>query len=82
MAVKQTKTLAAQTTTTTVASGEKFPKVNAQNQTTLITLENLRAAIMAGNDLNALEDGIFIMTQRQLPDYVQASQVDCPANRR
>ena len=61
MAVKQTKTLAAQTTTTTVASGEKFPKVNAQNQTTLITLENLRAAILAGNDLNALEDGIFIM---------------------
>ena len=69
MAVKQTKTLAAQTTTTTVASGEKFPKVNAQNQTTLITLENLRAAIMAGNDLNALEDGIFIMTHRKSDNY-------------
>ena len=69
MAVKQTKTLAAQTTTTTVASGEKFVKVNSGNQTTLITLDNLKAALLDGQSLNALEDGIFIMTHRKSDNY-------------
>ena len=63
------KLLSAQTTTTSVASGEKFVKVDGNGNTTLITLDNLKAALLGGQSLNALEDGIFIMTHRKSDDY-------------
>lgn len=66
---KQTKKLTAQTTTTTVASGEKLPKVNSSGQVTLIDLANLKAALLAGVNLNAIEDGVFIMFHRKSDDY-------------
>jgi hypothetical protein len=69
MATKQVKNLSAQTTTTTVASGEKLVKVNDSNVTTLITADNLKAAMLGGLNLNALEDGVFIMYHRKSDNY-------------
>jgi hypothetical protein len=69
MATKQVKNLSAQTTTTTVASGEKLVKVNDSNVTTLITADNLKAAMLGGLNLNALEDGVFIMYHRKSDNF-------------
>lgn len=63
------KLLSAQTTTTSVASGEKFVKVDGNGNTTLITLDNLKAALLGGMSLNAIEDGIFIMCHRKSDNY-------------
>ena len=63
------KLLSGQTATANVANGEKFVKVDAQGNTTLITLENLRSQILGGNSLSALEDGVFIMTHRKSDNY-------------
>lgn len=69
MAVKKTKKLSAQTTTTTVASGEKFAKVDANGKVTLIDLANLKAAVMGGLNLNLMLDGVFIMFHRNSDNY-------------
>lgn len=61
MAVKKTKKLSAQPTTTTVATGEKFAKVDANGKVTLIDLANLKTALLGGLDLNGMTDGVFIM---------------------
>ena len=66
---KQTKKLTAQTTVTTVTSAQKFPMTDANGNVTLITLANLKAALMGGLNLNSLEDGVFIMTHRKSDDY-------------
>lgn len=65
----ESKLLSGQTATATVASGEKFVKVDGNGNTTLITLDNLRSQLLGGQSLNALEDGIFIMTHRKSDDY-------------
>lgn len=69
MAVKKTKKLSAQTTTTTVASGEKFAKVDANGNVTLIDLANLKTAILGGLNLNSMMDGVFIMYHRKSDDF-------------
>lgn len=66
---KQTKKLSAQTTTTTVASGEKFPKVDSNGNVTLLPLANLQTAVMGGMPVNGIEDGIFIMYHRKSDNY-------------
>lgn len=69
MAVKKTKKLSAQTTTTTVATGEKFAKVDANGKVTLIDLANLKTAILGGLNLNGMMDGVFIMYHRKSDDF-------------
>lgn len=69
MAVKKTKKLSAQTTTTTVAAGEKFAKVDANDKVTLIDLANLKAALLGGLNLNGMMDGVFIMYHRKSDDF-------------
>ncbi len=69
MAVKQTKKMNGQTTTTTVASGEKFAKVDANGNVTLIDLANLKTALLAGLNLNSMMDGVFIMFHRKSDDF-------------
>lgn len=69
MAVKKTKKLSAQTTTTTVATGEKFAKVDANGNVTLIDLANLKTALLGGLNLNNMMDGVFIMYHRKSDDY-------------
>lgn len=66
---KQTKKLTAQATVTTVTTAQKFPMTDANGNVTLITLANLKAALMGGLNLNSLEDGVFIMTHRKQDDY-------------
>ncbi len=61
MAVKQTKKLSGQISTTTVAANEKFAKVDANGKVTLIDLANLKSALLGGVNLNAVMDGMFIM---------------------
>jgi len=69
MTVKKTKKLSAQTATTTVDSGEKFAKVDANGKVTLIDLANLKTALLGGLNLNGMMDGIFIMYHRKSDDY-------------
>ena len=69
MAVKKTKKLSGQTTTTTVGSGEKFAKVGANGNVTLIDLANLKNALLGGLNLNGMMDGIFIMYHRKSDDF-------------
>lgn len=68
MAIKKTKKLNEQTATTTVASGEKFAKVDANGRVTLIDLANLKAALLGGLNLNNMMDGVFIMHHRKSDD--------------
>lgn len=72
MAVKKTKKLNKQTTTTTVASDEKFAKVDANGKVTLIDLDSLKNSLLGGLNLNCMMDGVFIMTHRKLDNLPQA----------
>lgn len=71
MAVKQTKKIKANSSksTTTVANGEEFVKVDVNGQMTLIPLANLKTAIFGNINVNAIEDGIFIMYHRKSDNY-------------
>lgn len=64
MAVKQTKKLSAQTVVTTVTTSQKFPLVDTNNKVTLITLANLKEAMLNSVNLNTMFDGVFIMYHR------------------
>ncbi len=64
MAVKKTKKLSSQTTVTTINNDQKFPVTDANGKVTLISLANLKAALMAGMNLDSINDGIFIMFHR------------------
>ena len=66
---KQTKKLSAQTTVTTVNSGQKLPMVDGSGNVTLITPDNLKTAMIGSINLNAIEDGIFIMFHRKSDDF-------------
>ena len=66
---KQTKKLTAQTTVTTVTTAQKFPMADANGNVTMITLANLKAALMGGLNLNALEDGVFVIFHRKSDNY-------------
>ena len=61
---KQTKKLTEQTTVTTVNAAQKFPMADANGNVTMISLADLKSALMGGLDLNAIEDGIFVMFHR------------------
>lgn len=68
--VKQTKKVyQASKITTTVASGEYLMKVDANGKVTIISLDNLKTSIYGGMNMNAIEDGIFIMYHRKSDDY-------------
>lgn len=69
MAVKKTKKLSGQTTVTTINTDQNFPMTDANGKVTLISLANLKTALLAGMNLNGLYDGIFIMYHRKSDDY-------------
>ena len=66
---KQTKKLSDQPSVTTVNKDQEFTMTDANGNITHISLANLKAALMGGLDLNALEDGIFVMYHRKSDDY-------------
>lgn len=68
--VKQTKKVyQASKITTTVANGEYLMKVDANGKVTIISLDNLKTSIYGGMNMNAIEDGIFIMFHRNSDNY-------------
>ena len=69
MAVKKTKKLSGQETVTTINNDQKFPVTDANGKVTLISLANLKTALLAGMNLNGLYDGIFIMYHRKSDDF-------------
>lgn len=69
MEVKKTKKLSGQATVTTINNDQKFPVTDANGKVTLISLANLKTALLAGMNLNGLYDGIFIMYHRKSDDY-------------
>ena len=66
---KKTKKLSAQTTVTTVASAQKFPMTDSNGNVTLISLADLKKEMLAGMNLNAMEDGVFIMFHRKSDNF-------------
>lgn len=69
MAVKKTKTLAAVSTVSTVTTSQYLPLTDGSGNVTKVTLANLKAALLAGIDLNAIEDGVFIMYHAKGDNY-------------
>ena len=66
---KKTKTLAAVTTVTTVNTSQTIPLTDASGNVTKISLANLKAALLAGINLNSINDGVFIMFHRNSDNY-------------
>ena len=69
MATKKTKTLAAVTTVTSVTTSQYIPLTDGNGNTTKVSLANLKAALLAGIDLDSINDGVFIMFHRNSDDY-------------
>lgn len=63
------KTLETVSTVPTVNSNQTIPLVDSNGNITRITLESFRKAVTGGLDLNAIEDGIFIMYHRANDNY-------------
>ncbi|WP_294613950.1 DUF1566 domain-containing protein [uncultured Bacteroides sp.] len=69
MATKKTKTLAAVTTVSTVTAAQYIPLTDGNGNTTKVSLANLKSALLAGINLNTINDGIFIMFHRSSDNY-------------
>lgn len=69
MAAKKTKKLSGQETVTTINNDQKFPVTDTNGKVTLISLANLKAALMAGMNLDSINDGIFIMFHRNSDNF-------------
>ena len=76
MATKKTKTLAAVTTVTSMSASQYIPLSDGSGNVTKITLANLKSALLAGMDLNAMNDGVFIMFHRNSDNYSLAVNPD------
>ena len=66
---KKTKTLAAVTTVSTVDTSQFIPLTDGNGNTTKVSLANLKASLLAGLDLDSINDGVFIMFHRNSDDY-------------
>ena len=72
MATKKTKTLAAVSAVTTVNTNQYLVLTDGDGNVTRVTLANLKLALLAGMDLNAMNDGVFIMFHRNDDNYPMA----------
>ena len=63
------KTLKTVNAVTTVNGNQTIPLVDSNGNITRITLDAFRKAVTGGLDLNAIEDGIFIMYHRTSDGY-------------
>lgn len=73
---KKTKTLAAVTTVTSMSASQYIPLSDGSGNVTKITLANLKASLLGGLNLNAMNDGVFIMFHRKSDDYPLAVKPD------
>ena len=76
MATKKTKTLAAVTTVTSMSASQYIPLSDGSGNVTKITLANLKESLLGGLNLNAMNDGVFIMFHRKSDDYPLAVKPD------
>lgn len=76
MATKKTKTLAAVTTVTSMSASQYIPLSDGSGSVTKITLANLKASLLGGLNLNAMNDGVLIMFHRRSDDYPLAVKPD------
>ena len=65
----KTKTIGAATTVTNVNTSQYIPLTDASGDVTKITLGNLKASLLAGMNLDAMNDGVFIMFHRNSDNY-------------
>lgn len=73
---KQTKTLADVQTVTTVNDNQLIPITDASGNVVKVSLANLKASLLGGLNLNAMNDGVFIMFHRKYDDYPLAVKPD------
>ena len=73
---KKTKTLNSVTTVTTMSTSQYIPLTDGSGNVTKITLANLKASLLGGLNLNAMNDGVFIMFHRKSDDYPLAVKPD------
>lgn len=66
---KKTKTLAAVTTVSTVNTSQFIPLTDSNGNTTKVSLANLKASLLAGLDLNGINDGVFVMFHRKSDNF-------------
>ena len=76
MATKKTKTLGTVTTVTSMSASQYIPLSDGSGNVTKITLANLKASLLGGLNLNAMNDGVFIMFHRKSDDYPLAVKPD------
>ena len=76
MATKKTKTLGTVTTVTSMNTSQYIPLTDGSGNVTKITLANLKAALLGGLNLNAMNDGVFIMFHRKSDNYPLAVKPD------
>lgn len=73
---KKTKTLGAVTTVTSMNTSQYIPLTDGSGNVTKITLANLKASLLGGLNLNAMNDGVFIMFHRKSDNYPLAVKPD------
>ena len=73
---KKTKTLNSVTTLTTMSTSQYIPLTDGNGNVTKITLANLKASLLGGLNLNAMNDGVFIMFHRKSDNYPLAVKPD------
>ena len=69
MATKKTKTLGSVATVSAVSTTQYIPLTDANGGVTKVTLASLKASLLAGIDLNSINDGVFIMFHRKSDNY-------------
>lgn len=73
---KKTKTLGTVTTVTSMNTSQYIPLTDGSGNVTKITLANLKASLLGGLNLNAMNDGVFIMFHRKSDNYPLAVKPD------
>lgn len=73
---KKTKTLGTVTTVTSMNTSQYIPLTDGSGNVTKITLANLKASLLAGLNLNAMNDGVFIMFHRKSDNHPLAVKPD------
>ena len=69
MATKKTKTLNSVATVTTMEASQYIPLSDGSGNVTKITLASLKSALLAGMNLDSINDGIFIMFHRNSDNF-------------
>lgn len=76
MATRKTKTLAAVPTVSSVTASQYIPLTDGNGGVTKVTLADLKAAMLAGINLDSINDGVFIMYHRNRDNYPVMAKPD------